>query len=270
MDFKGEYPFARLGKVKPFIVCDEYTSAPLAGILHSGKRGALTMRHVQQDLRQVFAQWGLPDSLRMDRDPLWVGSSRLEFPSFLLLWLVGLGVTPVINRSHRPTDNAQVERCNGIWVEHVARGADPAFWHHLQQQTDAAWHDRRHCLPSRNPRCAGKPPALAVPALLTPRRPFSTADETDCFDLQRVLAYLASWRWQRVVDVTGQISLGKYNRRILPQRPRLRLRQLVAIHFDPLHQHFVACDLDGKPLSTFTLPHLTPEFLMGTLSLDTR
>ncbi len=179
MDFKGEYVFTTLGKVKPFMVCDEYTSAPLAGILHTGKRGGVTQRAVQHNLRQVFAQWGLPDRLRMDRDPIGVGSSRLEFPSVLLLWLVALGITPVINRPHRPTDNAQVERCNGIWVEQVARGPQPPTWTALQAQTDAAWYDRCHCLPSRNPACAGRPPPApfqtccgsVVPIIPSRRRP---------------------------------------------------------------------------------------------------
>ncbi|MBL8133619.1 MAG: DDE-type integrase/transposase/recombinase [Anaerolineae bacterium] len=268
MDFKGEVPFVHLDKVKPFIVCDEYTSAPLAGILHSGQPGALTMADVQHDLRQVFSQWGLPDRLRMDRDPLWVGSSRLDFPSRLLLWLVGLGVTPVINRPHRPTDNAQVERCNGIWFEQVARGAQPATWDALQQQTDRAWQDRRELLPSRNPRCAGQPPAVAVPALLSPRRPFARDREAALFDLQQVFAYLATWKWQRVVDITGQISLGSFSRRVLPQTPRTRHRQLIALHFDLPLRLFVARTLDGEPLSTFTLPYLSPDFLMGTGSVN--
>ena len=264
MDFKGDVSFVHLGKVKPFIVCDEHTSAPLAAILHPGQPGTVTMNDVQHDLRRVFEQWGLPDGLRMDRDPVWVGSSRLDFPSRLLLWLVGLGVTPLINRPHRPTDNAQVERCNGIWVEHVARGLQPRTWDELQQQTDQAWHDRRELLPSRNPRCAGQPPARAVPALHWPRRRFARDAEAQLFEIERVFAYLAAWRWQRVVDITGQISLGGFNRRILPQMPRARRRQLITLRFDPQLRLFAAFTLDGLRLSTFTLPYLSPDFLMGT------
>ena len=68
------------------------------------------MRLVQKDLRQVFARWGLPDAIRMDRDPIFVGSTRLEWPSTLILWLLGLGIQPIINRAYRPTDNAKVVR----------------------------------------------------------------------------------------------------------------------------------------------------------------
>jgi transposase len=267
MDFKGDYSFPHLGKVKPFMVCDEYTSAPLAGLLHTARRGGVTMRDVQHNLRQVFVQWGLPDRLRMDRDPIWVGSSRLEFPSILMLWLVGLGVTPVINRAHRPTDNAQVERCNGIWVEQVARGANPTSWAALQAATDAAWYDRCHCLPSRNPACAGQPPAQAVPDLLRPRRPFDPQQEADVLQMERVYAYLAQWHWQRVVDVTGQFSLGGYQRHV----SRSYVAHLLNLHFDPLAGEFIAATIDGRILGSFLLPILQPATLIGTgsLPLDT-
>jgi transposase len=267
MDFKGEYPFATLGKVNPFMVCDEYTSAPLAGILHAGKRGGVTLRDVQRNLRQVFAQWGLPDCLRMDRDPIWVGSSRLEFPSVLLLWLVGLGIIPIINRPHRPTDNAQVERCNGIWVEQVARGAAPNTWTELQHQTDVAWRDRREYLPSRNPACAGQPPAIAVPALWQVRRPYHPQQEARLLDMQRVHTYLAQWRWQRLVDKTGQFSLGGYQQHV----PRPFVGHLLTLHFDPHAGEFIAATIDGRILRRFLLPILQPATLMGTgsLPLDT-
>jgi len=43
----------------------------------------------------AFTTWGLPDFIRMDRGSIFIGGSRLEWPSGLLLWLVGLGVLQV-------------------------------------------------------------------------------------------------------------------------------------------------------------------------------
>jgi transposase InsO family protein len=267
IDFKGEYTFTTIGAVKPLNICDEFSSAPLASIIHSGQRGAVTMRHVQDDLRRVFSQWGLPDGLRMDRDPTWVGSSRLEFPSFLMLWLVGLGIQPIVNRPHRPTDNAQIERCNGIWVEQVGRGASPVSYTALQKAADEAWQDRRDFLPSRNPHCAGRPPTQALPDLLVPRRSFSLRAEADLFNILQVDAYLAQWRWQRQVDSTGQISLGGCNRRVSKQH----LGQVVTIFFDPSARHFAVQAVDGQALTAFSLPILDPAVILGTgaSSLDT-
>jgi hypothetical protein len=100
IDFKGgEQVVGSNLVIAPFMVCDEASGAPLAGFIHpiksKGDRTGLTTRLVQQDLRRVFTQWGLPDAVRMDRDPLLVGSARLEWPGLLLLWLIGLNIVPI-------------------------------------------------------------------------------------------------------------------------------------------------------------------------------
>ena len=115
MDFKGDEPVAGCTlRIAPFLVCDSASGAPLGGHIHAirgrGTRAGVSMRDVQADLRALFCRWGLPDALRMDRDSVLVGSCRLEWPGTLLLWLIGLGVQPIINRAYRPTDNAIVER----------------------------------------------------------------------------------------------------------------------------------------------------------------
>jgi hypothetical protein len=258
MDSKGAEAIADVGKVVAWVVCDEYTSAPLAGIVQP-EVPALTTRQVQAYLRQTFATWGLPDQLKMDRAPVFVGSGRLEWPGVLLLWLVGLGVDPIINRPHRPTDNAQVERCNRTWNEQVALGLRTAPVPAIQAATDQAWQDRRECLPSRNPQCQGQPPVVAHPELLLPRRPYSPDDEARRFDMQRVYDYLSCWSWQRKVDPQGCISMADHNRRI----HRGYCGQVVNVRFDPLTQVFVASAVDGTELRRFTLPVISPDYIMG-------
>jgi hypothetical protein len=188
-----------------------------------------------------------------------VGSARLEWPGFLLLWLVGLGIQPLINRAHRPTDNAQVERGNRTWDEHVRIGAKAQTFSQLQADTDQAWRDRRECLPSRNPHCHGLPPLLAHPALAQPRRPYSPEQEADLFDMTRVYAYLAQWEWQRQVDTTGFISMAHLNRRISP----LHIGQIVKVRFDPTRHEFVASTVGGTELRRFTLPVISADYIRG-------
>ena len=262
MDFKGEETVAGLGKIRAFIVCDEFTSAPLAGIIHTGhagQRDGLTCRDIQADLRQVFAQWGLPRFLRMDRDPLWIGSTRLEWPGVVLLWLAGLGVTPVVNRAYRPTDNARVERCNRTWFEHVFLGQRCHSVAEFQAATDAAWHDRRCHLPSRNVHCAGRPPLVACPELAQPARPFDPQREHDLFAMHRVHLYLSQWQWQRKVDSTGSISLADHNRRV----GKHLVGQKVEVRFDPQQACFQAFDVAGVHLRSFTLPVVSQDYIVG-------
>ena len=264
MDFKGEEDLGVVGKVKPLVICDAYSSAPLATYIHSGQRSAVTTHDVQQDLRQTFSDWGLPASVRMDRDPIWVGSSRLEFPGRLLLWLIGLQIIPIINRAHRPTDNAQVERCNGIWFEQVARGQTYTSLAQVQAASDQARQDRLAHLPSRNPHCQHQAPLVALPQLNQPRIPYTIRTEPDLFDIRRVYSYLSHWRWQRIIDSSGQLSLGGFNRRI----GSAFCGQVVKVHFDLETALFVASTLQGHELKRFSLPSITTEAICGTGMLE--
>lgn len=265
MDFKGPERLGEVGYVAPLLICDELTSAPLAGQVYAAHRNCpiATTREVQASLRDVFAQWGLPTYLRMDRDPIWVGSSRLEWPGTLLLWLVGLGITPIINRPHRPTDNAQVERLGRTWRNHVALGANCLSLAHAQSLTDQAWHDRRTLLPSRNPHCRGVPPLRVHPDLAHPRRFFSHDQEAALFDIRRVHHYLAQWKWERKVDRLGCISMADCNRLV----SRDHVDQVVKVRFDPGYSLFVAFAVDGAPLASFSLPVIAKDYILGGTEL---
>lgn len=265
IDIKGD---ERVGGshiiVAPMMVCDEASGAPLAGVVHTlqakGDRSGLTMRGVQQDLRRIFTDWGLPDALRMDRDPLFVGDAKLQWPGTLILWLVGLGIAPIINRSYRPTDNAIVERNHWTWELHVLFGQSYADAAQVQQATNQSFVDRRESLPSRHPGCERRPPARAFPTLNTPRRPYTPDREADLFDLDRVDAYLSQWEWRRTVDVTGKISLADRNHVV----GKAYHGQMVKVRFDPLEREFLCTDAGGVEVARFTLYEVSQEHILGS------
>ena len=264
MDCKGDEVVGPHGLVvRPFMVCDTASGAPLTGIIHqvraTGRRDQITTRTVQADLRQIFGQWGLPDAIRMDRDVLFVGSTRLEWPGTLLLWWCGLGIIPLINRVYRPTDNAIVERNHWTWQQPVVIGQAHPHLASVQQATDQLFADRRHYLPSRRPNCAGRPFAVAFPTLDTPRRPYTPADEPHLFAPARVAAYLAAWEWRRIVDSTGQIALAGRNHRV-GQR---YCRQQVRVTFDPTSWQFVARLADQQTVATWSMPEVSANYVMG-------
>ena len=264
MYFKGDEMVKDCQQViSPFAVSDEASGAPLARYLHilkaKGNRQGLTMRDVQNDLRQVFTQWGLPDALRMDRDSLFVGSSRLEWPGTLLLWLVGLGIQPIINHAFRPTDNAMVERSHRTWKGDVLVGGRFADLLVLQAQSDQALEDRRCHLPSRHKGCNRRPPVQAYPELMTPRRRYQAHQERALFDLQRVDAYLSQWTWRRQVDSTGKISLANRNHLV----DRTYRGQIVKVRFDPQSREFVCASVDQTELARLQLPEVSLDFILG-------
>jgi hypothetical protein len=264
MDFKGDEMVKDCQKaISPLGVSDEASGAPLARYLHvlktKGNRKGLTMRDVQRDLRLVFTQWGLPDALRMDRDSLFVGSSRLEWPGTLLLWLVGLGVQPIINRAFRPTDNAMVERSHRTWKNDVLVGSRFVDLLTLQARSDQALEDRRCYLPSRHKGCNYRPPAQAYPDLMIPRRLYQTSQERMLFDLQRVDAYLSQWTWRRQVDSTGKISLANRNHLL----GRTYRGQIVKVRFVPQSREFICTSVDQTELARLQLPEISLDFILG-------
>jgi len=262
IDFKGDESVGTAGHVSPLMIVDRLTSAPLGTVLFPAGLKGVTSRDVQRELRVAFATWGLPDMLQMDRGSIFVGSTRLEWPGVLLLWLAGLGIQPIINPAGRPTYNAQVERQNRTWQEQVALGADYPTMATAQEVTDAARYDRLFVLPSRNRVCQGQPPVQACPALSVPRRRFIPEQEALLFDIERVELYLSDWRWRRMVDQDGKIYLADHRFSV----GRDYARQTLDITYDLTAREFVACTFADPPVVVrqFSLPIITPHYIMGT------
>jgi len=65
-------------------------------------------------LLTLLERIGLPERVRFDRDPRFLGSTSLrDFPTPFLRFWYALGVQPVVNPPHRPDLNAFVERLHG-------------------------------------------------------------------------------------------------------------------------------------------------------------
>jgi transposase len=266
IDFKGDEVVGGCEvAIAPFMLCDEASGAPLMGVIHQvrakGQRTGLSVRSIQANLRQGFMQWGLPDAIRTDRDPLFVGSGRLQWPGTLQLWFVGLGIKPIINRAYRPTDNAIVERNHWTWEQHVLLGRQYERLEDVQEETNRSFADRREMLPSRHRGCNGRPFVEAFPALNEPRRRYVPEEEPDLFDLKRVDAYLAQWEWRRVVDSMGKISLAGRNFYVgKPHR-----KQVVKLRFDQKSREMVCQLVGGTEIARLTLHEFSPDYILGTV-----
>jgi hypothetical protein len=73
---------------------------------------------LQGCLREVFTQWGLPDTLRLDNGYPWGHSS--ELPTALTLWLAGLDLPCQFNPPRQPRFNGVVEKSHDTssnWAE---------------------------------------------------------------------------------------------------------------------------------------------------------
>jgi len=228
------------------IICnirDPFGAAPIASQAFSGKTQKrwrkLEVAEFRQVLRAGFTEWQtLPDSVWTDNELRLIGNPSSDFPSLLTLYLAGLGIKHEFIRPGTPTDQPQVERGHRTlddWaLDEEARKGIPQ----LQQALD---RERRVYLlefPCQASDCAGRPPLIAHPELLHPRRYFQPDLELQLFSLQRVYDYLATFTFERKISDSGcvaltrQVSIGRKFARLLKDR-------LVWVRCDPLHHEWV-------------------------------
>ena len=158
---------------------------------------------VQERLRLVFTQWGLPKSFRVDNGTPW--GSKGDWPTDLALWLIGLGVEMTWNPARTPQDNGVVERSQGTgkrWTEpETCKDPDE-----LQRRMNEMDRIQREAYPSIH----GQSRWQAFPGLQQVDRPYSKTWEKRHWDLNLVLSHLAEYSAVRHVDRKGRVSV--YNR----------------------------------------------------------
>jgi hypothetical protein len=191
---------------------DPYGAAMIASLafsvatqLHWRK---LTWEEVRQVLRAGFTEWQtLPDSVLTDNEMGLGGNPNDPFPSWLSLYLAGLGIKHNFIRSHQPTDQPQVERNHRTLDGFTDDAGSRQDLSHLQQALDQERSVYNQQFPCRASDCDGLPPLQAHPALRSPRRPYQPEWEAVLFDLQRVYDFLATFTFERKVNRNGQVTL---------------------------------------------------------------
>lgn len=196
----------------------------------------LKWTEIRQMLREAFTEWQtLPDSFLTDNELSLAGTPHDPFPSKLTLWLRGLGIKHRFIRPHRPTDQPHIERnhrtLNDLTLDEESR----ANLSNLQQALDRERHVYNHEFPCRASNSAGRPPLVAHPELLQPRRPYQPEQELALFDLQRVYDFLADFVFERCVSATGMVSLG----RCLYSVGRCHAGKRVTVRCDPVNYEWV-------------------------------
>ena len=190
----------------------------------------LTLEEVRHVLRTAFAEWGtLPDAVLTDNELGLAGHPTDPYPALLTQWLVGLGIAHLFIRPGCPQDQPQVERSHQMMDKFALSPSALINLAVLQHALDTEREMYNHRFPARAGDCAGRPPLIAHPELLCPRRPYHPDDELSLFSLQRVADYLASFPLTRKVSGTGQISLARH----LYSVGRAYAGQQVQVRFDP-------------------------------------
>lgn len=217
-----------------------------------------------EDYQLVFrlaaSEWGLPDSLAVDRDSVFYdNATKSPFPTRFHLWVLALGVELIVGEPNRPTERGMTERSHQTWAQQVLNGQTFAVWEALRD----ALRRRRDFLNERLP-CStldGVPPLVACPEARRARRLYRPEWEADLLDLSRVYAYLSRGRWFRKGSSVGTVSLGGQ----VYVLGRDWARKEVEITFDPTDQHLVFCAPDGDMRKRLPIKGISKTELMGEL-----
>jgi hypothetical protein len=227
----------------------------------SGSRGRrLSWQEVRGVIGSAFVRFDtLPDTLQTDNEVCLAGQPSDPMPSQLTLWLVGLGVEHRFIRPHTPTDQAQVERTHRTLDGFVGLPNPHLTLEQLQHRLDLEREQHNGWFPSRASDCAGRPPLLAHPELLQPRRPYRLECERQLFDEQRVYEYLATFCLERKVSSSGQIQLRGCSRGV----GREYAGQMVVVQCDKKSHEWVVHQADGIELKRLAIDGLDVTTLTG-------
>jgi transposase InsO family protein len=135
-------------------------------------------------LRQAFARWGLPATVRVDNGGPW--GSAGDLPPDRARWLWGLGIDVHWNDPRVPQQNGAVERAQGTG----ARWAEPGQCdtpEELQRRLDEMDALQREAYPS----IAGQSRRAAFPGLAHSGRRYRAAGERANWNHRRVRMHRA-------------------------------------------------------------------------------
>lgn len=205
----------------------------------------LSLREIQDDLRCVFTEYGLPCAIQTDREVVYGRPPIEAFPTLFTLWLVGLGVEHRFKRPNHVTDQASIERGHKTLFDWIATPQPPADAQTLQADLDQARWMHNTVLPSQAGDCRGRPPETVHPEVNVPLRPYAPSAELELFDLQRVDRFLARFVWPHKASQVGQVTVGSG----LYYVGVAFAGQTVDVRFDPIDRHLTFHDAqDGHLL----------------------
>lgn len=193
---------------------------------------------MQKALIEHFKSYGQSAFIKVDNGRPFGDPQGLRIPP-LAMWLIGLGIRVIWNRSRIPQDNAKVERGQGVlnnWCEPNTIPDLKALKDRLVEEA----HFQRAIYEVQ--RLEGQTRMEAFPGLKQPGAPY----EPEKFSLQRVLNFLAQGCYERLVSSEGQVS--QFGKRF---QVGYRYRsQEVSIRLDPNTNQWQVFSRSGEILKT--------------------
>jgi Integrase core domain len=175
-----------------------------------------------QALAQTFQQHGLPHSIRLDRDPRWVGAPQgSDFPAAVLRFCRSLGIGVLVCDPRHPQQNGWVERSHRSYGQACLDRYRPSTVEEVRQVTATCVEHSNWQRPHQGVACGNRPPRVAHPELpALPRVP-------DVVNADGWLRHLHGQHLVRQVNRHGSVTvnLAHYylSRSLAGQRVTLRI-----------------------------------------------
>jgi transposase InsO family protein len=168
-------------------------------------RGDFTAATVLPELLPIFTEYGLPDSLRFDRDTRFVGSAQQgDFPSALVRLLLCLDIQPIICRPHHPQENGVIERYQYTYDSECLQRDRPQDEAETRTVTEANRQRYNHVRPNQSVVCGNVPPCVAHPHPPV-RRPLPDLADPDAW-----VQAIDGLRYRRKVQANTSISIDNH------------------------------------------------------------
>lgn len=186
-----------------------------------GKINQISPKQIRHKLIELFQQWGMPLSIRVDNGMPLGDPQRKSIPE-LSLWILAKSIEVIFNRPRQPTDNAKVERMqrttkNWAVIDQAQNITD------LEKRLNKAIIIQREKFAVS--RSQNQTRLEAYPGLLTNSRSY----DAELFNAAKAYKRIADCSFVRKVSSQGQISLYSRNY-ILPKKYKATF---VHIKFDP-------------------------------------
>ena len=212
-----------------------------------GKINQISPKQVRQKLIELFQQWSVPSSIRVDNGMPLGDPQRKSIPE-LSLWILAKNIEVIFNRPRQPTDNAKVERMqrttkNWAVIDQAKNIVD------LEKRLNKAISIQREKF--RVSRLQNQTRIEAYPSLLTKCRPY----DSGAFNMDKPYQRLAACSFVRKVSIQGQISL--YGQAY--SLPKKYKATFVHIRFDPKQIEWKIFDEHNKFIANTQAVNLMPE-----------
>lgn len=224
MDAQGSFNLKHIGPIAMINIKDVFSHIYCMAYPNQKKSifGYSKRLDYQCALRLAFMENGLPQVIQTDHEGVFhENKGGSPFPTVFHLWLIGLGITKVLSRVNRPTDQGMVERMHQTMDRQVIQGLEHSSWQGLFEFCQQRRYFLNQMLPCTS--LGGQAPYKVFAKQKHSGRFYQPHLEEHLLDLNRIYAYLEKGKWYRWTSQKKAFTLGgiAYRAKSLPKKTQV-------------------------------------------------